>query len=173
MIILNRIARTIEDWANELEQSGTATPDLIQTLRFANQAIKDKLKEVRGPAPPLPEPLDPDTDINTDTGLNEIQNKCNLHVARFEGRLLGYEERCEIDDLEQYNQFIPQFIKDRLFNGVARFLSVEQFPEHLDQCLQLVGYEVVPIEIGETQADARMHDIQSSRQTNGRIRNHC
>ena len=65
----------------------------------------------------------------------------------------------------EYNQFIPQFIKDRLFNGVARFLSFEQLPEHLDQCLQLVGYEVVPIEIGKTQADARMHDIQSSRQT--------
>ena len=113
----------------------------------------------------MPNQLELETDINTDTGLNEIRNKCNLHVARFEGRLFGYEERCEIDNLEQYNQFIPQFIKDRLFNGVARFLSFEQLPELLDQCLELVGYEVVPIEIGKTQADARMHDIQSSRQT--------
>ena len=48
LLILNWIARTIEDWTNELEQSGTANPGLIQTLGFANQDIKDKLKEVRG-----------------------------------------------------------------------------------------------------------------------------
>ena len=49
LMLLNWIARTIEDWTNELEQSGTANPNLIQTLEFANQAIKDKLKEIRGP----------------------------------------------------------------------------------------------------------------------------
>ena len=32
--------------------------------------------------------------------------------------------------------------------------------------MQLVGYEVVPIEIGKTRADARMHEVQDSRQTN-------
>ena len=164
LMILNWIARTIEDWTHELEQSGTANPDLIQTLGFANQDIKDKLKEVRGPAPPLLEPLDPDTDVSTDTAYNEFQNKCTAYVSRYEGLLVGYQLGRKIAKTE-YNQFIPQFIKDRLFNGVARFLSFEQFPEHLDQCLQLVGYEVVPIEIGETEADTHLHHIQASRQT--------
>ena len=165
LMILNWIARTIEDWENELEQSGTANPDLIQTLTYGEQAIKERLKVIRGDSTPVPNQLELETDINTDTGLNEIRNKCNLHVAWFEGRLFGYEERCEIDDLEQYNQFIPQFIKDRLFNGVARFIKFEQLPEQLDVLLQFVGYEVVPIEIGKTEADARVHDIQASRQT--------
>ena len=39
-------------------------------------------------------------------------------------------------------------------------------PKQLDELLQIVGYEGVPIEIGKTQADSRVHDIQSSRQTN-------
>ena len=164
LLILNWIVRTVEDWANELEQSGAANLDLIQTLGSANQAIKDKLKEVRGPAPPLPEPLNPDTDISTDATYNELKNKCTAYVSRYEGVLIGYQLGRKIDETE-YNQFIPKFIKDRLFNGVARFLSVEQIPEHLDQCLQLVGYEVVPIEIGETEADTHLHDIQASRQT--------
>ena len=164
LMILNWIAYTIEDWANALEQSGTANPDLIQTLGSANQAIKDKLREVRGPAPPLPEPLNPDTDISTDAAYNELQNKCTAYVSRYEGLLIGYQLGRQIAETE-YNQFIPQFIKDRLFNGAARFLSVEQLPEHLDHCLQIVGYEVVPIEIGKTQADTRMHHIQASRQT--------
>ena len=164
LMILNWIVCTIEDWVVELEQSGTANPDLIQTLGFANQTVKDKLKEVRGAAPPLPEPLNPDTDVSTDTAYNELQNKCTVYVARYEGLLVGYQLGCQIAETE-YNQFIPQFIKDRLFNGIARFLSVEQFPEHLDRCLQLVDYEVVPIETGETKADARLHDIQASRQT--------
>ena len=164
LMILNWIVCTIEDWVVELEQSGTANPDLIQTLGFANQTVKDKLKEVRGAAPPLPEPLNPDTDVSTDTAYNELQNKCTVYVARYEGLLVGYQLGCQIAETD-YNQFIPQFIKDRLFNSIARFLSVEQFPDRLDQCLQLIGYEVVPIEIGKTQADARLHDIQASRQT--------
>ena len=164
--ILNLVTGTIRRWKNELEQCGGTDRNLINTLTYGEQAIKEKLRAIRGDSTPVPNQLELEIDINTDTRLNQIRNKCNLHVAWFEGRLFGYEERCEIDDLEQYNQFIPQFIKDRLFNGIARFLSIEQLPEHLDQCLQLVGYEVVPIEIGKTKADARLHDIQASRQTN-------
>ena len=165
LLILNWIARTIEDWENELEQSGTVNPDLIQTLGFANQDIKDKLKEVRGPAPPLPEPLNPDTDVSTDAAYNEFKNKWSAYVSRYEGLLVGYQLGRKIAETE-YNQFIPQFIKDRLFNGVARFIKFEQLPEQLDDFLQIVGYEVVPIKIDKTQADARVHDIQASRQTN-------
>ena len=165
LMILNWIARTIEDWKNELEQSGTANPDLIQTLGFAAQDIKDKLKEVRGPAPPLPEPLNPDTAVSTDAAYNEFQNKCTAYVSRYEGLLVGYQVGRQTAETE-YNQFIPQFIQDRLFNGVARFTKFEQLPEQLDELLQFVGYEVIPIEIGKTKADARLHDIQSSQQAN-------
>ena len=165
LLILNWIARTIEGWENELEQSRTANPDLIDTLGFANQAIKDKLKEIRGPAPPLPEPLDPHTDVSTDAEYNEFQNKCTAYVSRYEGLLVGYQLGRQIAETE-YNQFIPQFIKDRLFNGVARFIKFEQLPEQVDGFLEIVGYEMVPIEIGKTKADARLHDIQSSQQTN-------
>ena len=112
----------------------------------------------------MPEPLNPDTDVSTETTYNEFKNKCNAYVSRYAELFVGYQLERQIAETE-YNQFIPQFIKDRLFNGVARFLSFEQFPEHLDQYLQLVGYEVVPIEIGKTKADARLHDIQASRQT--------
>ena len=165
LMILDWIARTIEDWANELEQSGTANPDLIQTLGFANQIIKDKLKEVRGPAPPLPEPLNPHTNVSTETAYNELENKCTAYVSRYEGLLVGYQLGRQMAETE-YNQFIPQFIKDRLFNGIARFIKFERLPKQLEELLQFVGYEVVPIEIDKTQADARLHDIQSSRQAN-------
>ena len=72
---------------------------------------------------------------------------------------------CEQENSEEYDQFISQFVKDRLFNGVSRFVPFDQLPERLERCLQLVGYEIIPIEIGKTQADARVHDIQGSRQT--------
>ena len=165
LMILNWIAHTIGDWKHELEQSGTANPDLIQTLGFANQAIKDKLKEIRGPAPPLPEPPDSDTDVSTDAAYNELKNRCAAYVAWYEGLLVGYQVGRQTAKTD-YNQFIPQFIKDRIFNGVARFIKFEQLPGQLEELLQFVGYEVVPIEIGKTQADSRVHDIQSSRQTN-------
>ena len=161
LMILNWIARAIEDWANELEQSRTANPDLIQTLEFANQAIKEKLKKVRGPKPPSPESLEPDTDVSTDAAYNEFKNECLVYVSRYEGMLSNYQLERKVTETE-YNQFIPKFIKDRLFNGVARFINFEQLPEQVDKFLQIVDYEVVPIEIGETKADARLHDIQAS-----------
>ena len=160
VLILNWIAQRIEEWESDLEQSGSTDSDLIQSLGYANQAIKEKLKEIRGPAPPLPTPLELDTDIT----YAEFQKSCNTYVSRFEGMLTGLQLGCKIDDTE-YNQFIPQFIKDRLFNGVVRFIPFDNIPEQLDDFLQFVGYEVVPIEIGKTQADARTHDIQGSQQT--------
>lgn len=161
VLILNWIARRIEEWESDLEQSGSTDSDLIQSLGYANQAIKEKLKEIRGPVPPLPTPLELDTDIT----YTEFQKSCNTYVSRFEGILAGLQLGREINDTE-YNQFIPQFIKDRLFNGVVRFIPFDNIPEQLNDFLQFVGYEVVPIELGKTQADARIHDIQSSRQAN-------
>ena len=120
--IVNQIAHTIQDWIAKLEQSFTANQDIVQTLRYSEQAINEKLKTIT---------------------------------------------ECDQENSEEYDQFISQFIKDRLFNGVARFVPSDQLPEQLEQCLQLVGYEVIPIEIGKTKADARIHDIQGSRQTNG------
>ena len=35
----------------------------------------------------------------------------------------------------------------------------------LDKFLQLVDLEIIPIEIGKTEADSRLHDIQESQQT--------
>lgn len=163
--ILNWIARSVEDWKDDLEQSGEANPDLIQTLGYANQIIKDKLKEVRGPAPSVPEFPEVETNVSTDTAYNEFQNECTAYVSRYEGLLIGFQLGRIIDETE-YNQFIPQFIKDRLFNSVARFIEFDRLSEQLDEYLQLVGYEMVPIEIGKTQANARTHEIQGSQQTN-------
>ena len=163
--ILNWMVRSVEAWKDDLEQSGEANPELIQTLGYANQAIKDKLKEIRGPAPPVPEFPEMETDVNTDVAYNEFQNECTAYVSRYEGLLIGLQLGGKIDEKE-YEQFIPQFIKDKLFNSVVRFIKFDQLPDQLDEYLQLVGYEVVPIEISKTQADARIHEIQGSRQTN-------
>ena len=165
LLILNWIVGTITEWKSELEQSGETDRNLIDILTYREQDIKEKVKAIRGEKTPQPDPLELETDIYTDAELNEIRRKCSYYVAWFEGRLFGYEERSEINDLEEYDQFIPQFIRDRLFNSVSRFVPFEQLSERLERCLQLVGYEVIPIEIGKTQADARVHDIQGSRQT--------
>ncbi|MDE0086341.1 MAG: hypothetical protein OXU23_11545, partial [Candidatus Poribacteria bacterium] len=167
LLILNWVASTIREWKIELEQSGETDRSLIETLTYSEQDLQEKLKAIRGEQTPLPDSLELETNIASDTELNEIRKVCSYHVAWFEGRLFGYEERSEIKNIEEYNQFIPQFIKDRLFNGVSRFVPFDQLPEQLEQYLQLVGYEIVPIELGKTQADARVHDVQGSRQTNG------
>ena len=166
LLILNQIAFAIDDWKTELEDAGATNSDLIQTLGYANQTIKEKLKDIRAQLPLLSIPHDLETDIIPDVEYNDIQNECNAYVWRFKDRILGYQLGCTINEAE-YNQFIPQFIRDRLFNSVARFFSFDKLPKPLDEFLQFVGYEVVPIEIGKTKADARVHEIQGSRQTGG------
>lgn len=164
LLILNSIARTIRDWKNELERSRETDPNLIDALTHGECKIKEKLKTIRGEKTPGPYPLELSTDVYTDTELNKIKEECSTHIARFEGRLLGYEERSEINNVEEYDQFIPQFIKNTLFNSVSRSISAHQLPEQVKRYLQLVDYEIIPIELNKTQADARLHDIQATRQ---------
>ena len=165
LLFLNLMRRGLSEWITELEQSSEVNRNLIDTLKYREQDIKEELKAIRGETPLVPKSLELETDINTDTELNEIREKCEHYITWFEGKLFGYEERGEINNLEKYDRFIPQFIKDRLFNGIARFVPFDQLPERLDKFLQLVGYEIVPIEIGKTKVDARVHDIQGSQQT--------
>lgn len=163
LLILNQIAFDLDAWKTELEDAGTANSDLIAFLGYANQTIKDNLREIRGQQPRLSIPFELHIDNSTDVA-KEFQDRYNAYVSSFKGMLRGYQMGCTVDESE-YNQFIPQFIKDRLFNGVARFLTADQVSEHLKQFLALVGYEIIPIEIGKTEADPRVHDIQESKQT--------
>ena len=164
LLLLNSLVRDLHQWKTESEQSENVDPNLIETLTYRETDIRNKLKEIRADFPPDPKLPHVQTDANTDAELNEIRNQCSIYVARFEGMLSGYEQGREVD-LAEYNQFIPHFIKNRLFNGVARFVQFEQLPTKVDKFLQLVGCEVVPIKIGETRADAHFHEIQSSQQT--------
>ena len=100
----------------------------------------------------------------TDAELENVRRDCALYKARFEGMLIGYELGREVD-IAEYDAFLPQFIADRLFNGVARCIPFEHLSERLDKFLRSVGYEIVPIKVGYTRADSRVHEIQESRQT--------
>ena len=166
LISLNWIEYNLRNWISELDESGSANTDLIQRLKNANQDVRNKLKEIRGEEHPTPRPLEPAGNVENETEFHELQIKCNSHVAHFEGMLYGYELQCPLDK-ENYDDFIPQFIKDSLFNGVAKYLDTEQPPELLCKFLAIADYEIIPLEIGKTVADAHYHDIQQTRQTSG------
>ncbi len=161
LLDLNWLARSIDDWKNDLDESGTANQELIQTLGYANQVVKGKLRDIRKQTPtPLPIPLNLDDDAIADTAINESKD----YVSKYEGLLNGYQLQLKID-VKEYDHFIPQLIKERLFMGVVRNISSDQIPKQLVELLDFVGYEVVPIEIGKTVADSLLHDIQGSERT--------
>ena len=162
LVLLNIITQELCQWTSELKQ--TKQTDILQTVTFAEMAIKDKLKTIRSEDIPTPETLDPPTNVTTENELNHIQKKCNDYIEKFEGTLRNYELNREIDTTI-YKQFIFQFIKNDLFNNLVRRMPFDAFPEKLEDFLQLGGFEVVPIKIGETEADSLVHDIQGSKQT--------
>lgn len=160
VLTLNWIARAIREWITELEQSTAINQDLIQTLKYAEQTIKEKLKTIREESMPALKPLNLDTNVELDT----IRDWSIAYPAQFEGVLIGYELGHQVDEAGS-DQIIPQFIKDQLFNNVARHIPHDQLQEQLDKYLQLADYEVIPIEVGITEADSRFHEIQGSKHT--------
>ena len=58
LMILNLVASTIRGWIHELEGSSTANLDLVNTLTYAEQAIKERLKAIRGDSIPVPDHLE-------------------------------------------------------------------------------------------------------------------
>ena len=161
---LNLLARDIGKWKTEVVQTDNVNPELVDVLTYRETDITAKLQAIRGESPPSPPPLSVETTPKTESELNAIRNACTVYVAKFQGMLIGYELGREVD-IAEYDAFLPQFIADRLFNGVARCMPFEELSQRMDKFLRLVGYEVVPIQIGHTKADSRVHEIQGSRQT--------
>ena len=162
---LNLIALDIHQWITESENTNQPNSDFVHVLTAAETSLCSKLKADRA-GTPSPEPLALETAVDTEASLDRIQQQCDAYVARFERTLSDYEAARAVDR-EAYHQFILHFIKDRLFNSLTRYFQPEQLPEQLHKFLQLVDLEVVPITLGETVADARVHQIQDSRQTDG------
>lgn len=158
LLNLNTIARDLCQWTSDLKQ--TEQTVLLQTLRYAEKAIKDQLKTIRREDIPSPKTLNPSTDVSTDAEVNHIRNECDDHVTNFERVLREYELEREIDP-----SICEKFIRNQLFNNLVRFMPSDILFEKLDKFLQLVNLEIVSIKIGETEADSRMHDIQGSKQT--------
>lgn len=159
---LNWIARAITEWITELEQSTPVNQALIQTLKYAEQTIKTKLKTIREESMPALKPFNLEN-LETEAELGDIRDQAITYPAQLEGILIGYEIGRKVDEVGS-DQIIPQFIKDQLFNDVARHIRHDQLQEQLDGFLKLVDYEVIPVEVGITEADSRIHEIQDSRQ---------
>ncbi len=164
LVFLNLLASDIGKWKTAIMRSGEARLKLVDVLTYREEDIIAKLKTIRGESPPSPPPLSVEIERITDAELENVRRDCALYEARFEGMLIGYELGREVD-IAEYNAFLPQFIADRLFNCLARCIPFEQLSERLDKFLRSVGYELVPIEVGHTKADSRVHEIQNSRQT--------
>ena len=157
---INWIAWAIREWIAELEQSAVRNQDLIQTLKYAEQRIKSKLKTIREESMPSLKSLN----VETDAELGDIRDQSIAYLAHLEGLLVGYELGRKVDEATD-PQFIPQFIRNNLFNNVAKYIPHDQLQEQLDKYLQLADYEVIPIEVGVTEADSRFHEIQGSKHT--------
>ena len=164
LVFLNMLASDIGKWKTAIMRSNEARHKLVDVLTYREEDITAKLKTIRGESPPSPPPLSVDIERITDAELENVRRDCARYEARFEGMLIGYEQGREVD-VAEYNAFLPQFIADRLFNGVARCIPGEHLSERLDKFLRSVGYKIVPIEVGHTKADSRVHEIQNSRQT--------
>lgn len=159
LALFNQMTLQVTAWLKEVEQSGSH-PQLAQILRNVEDRLRRELCQIRGDSVPLTafsafnHALKPED-------VDEIRQKCENYVKEFKVKLAEYERRCAPKASDgKYEEFFYDLIVNQFFDGVTKLFQHDALPEPLHRILGLVGYEVMPIQIGRTKVDSRLHKIQ-------------
>ena len=59
-----------------------------------------------------------------------------------------------------FKKFLLEFVRDRLFPSVAEFSSLKSVQSRLSWFLDLIDYELMPIEPGVTKFSPELHELK-------------
>jgi molecular chaperone GrpE (heat shock protein) len=62
-----------------------------------------------------------------------------------------------------FKKFLVEFVRDKLFPNVAEFISLNMVQSRLNWFLDLVDYELMPIEPGKTKFSPEYHELKEKR----------
>ena len=159
LAVLNSFALHIAAWKSEVEQQQSPR-GLHQIISSGEKYLTGILSRIRGKTPEPPS----QNQINTRI-THSVQQECQKLVDEFKKELRTCEQKSatQLDNTANVNDSLRKFVLDHLFEGVAKLFPHDDFPPNFITTLNLVGLEVIPIEIGETKADPRLHDIQGTK----------
>ena len=163
VLLLNLMVNEISAWKKNALKREATKETLAKSLQNIEDELKHTLKQTRGMQAPAPT-LFPDRTAMTDQDLMNIQEDCDSYLRRFSQKLATLEQQhAEKVRLPVFKKFLLEFVRDRLFLEVAQFSDLSSVQSRLNWFLDLVEYEIIPIEPGKTKVSPEHHDVKEKR----------
>ena len=163
VLLLNLMVNEVSEWKKAAKKGNTTQDTLAKSLETIENELKQTLKHTRGIQAPAPT-LFPDRTASTDKDLMDIQQDCDIYLQRFSHKLSALEQKhAEKVKIPAFKKFLVEFIRDKVFPNVAEFSSLNMVQSRLNWFLDLVDYELMPIEPGKTKFSPEHHKLKEKR----------
>ncbi len=163
VLLLNLMVNEISAWKKVALKRESTKETLAKSLQNIEDELKHTLKQTRGMQAPSPT-LFPDRTAMTDQDLMNIQEDCDSYLRRFSEKLATLEQQhAEKVRIPVFKKFLLEFIRDKLFFAVAKYSDLPSVQSRLNWFLDLVEYEIIPIEPGKTKVSSEYHDVKEKR----------
>lgn len=160
VLLLNLMVNELNEWKKDAKQGDATKDTLAKSLETIEGELKETLKQTRGIEAPAPT-LFPDRTASTDKDLMDIQKECDKYLQRFSKKLAVLEQKhAEKVKVPAFKRFLVDFVKDKLFPSVVEFSSLNMVQSRLNWFLDLVDYELMPIEPGKTKFSPEFHELK-------------
>ncbi|MDE0085029.1 MAG: hypothetical protein OXU23_04905 [Candidatus Poribacteria bacterium] len=163
VLLLNLMVNEISEWKKVAKKSETTKDNLAKSLESIETELKQTLKQTRGIEAPAPT-LFPNRTASTDSDLMEIQKDCDTYLQRFSEKLAELEQKhADKVKIAAFKKYLVEFVRDKLFPNVAEFSSLNSVQSRLNWFLDLVDFELMPIEPGKTKFSDEFHELKEKR----------
>ena len=160
VLLLNLMVNEICEWKKDAQKANSTKDTLAVSLEEIEKELKQTLKHTRGINVPSPT-LFPDRSASSEQDLERIQKDCDSYLQRFSEKLSTLEQNhAEKVRVPAFKKFLLEFVRDRLFPTVAEFSSLKSVQTRLSWFLDLVDYELMPIELGVTKFSPDIHEVK-------------
>lgn len=165
VLLLNLMVNEVREWKKAAKQGADTKETLAPKLEKIEEELKKTLKQTRGINAPSPT-LFPDRIASSEQDLMDIQKDCDTYLQRFSDKLAMLEQKhAEKVKIPAFKRFLVEFVRDRLFPDVAEFSSLNSVRPRLNWFLDLVEYELIPIEPGKTKISLQSHEVKEKRKS--------
>ena len=163
VLLLNLMVDEASEWKKDAKKGNATKKTLAKSLETIENELKQTLKHTRGIKAPAPT-LFPDRTASNDKDLVDIQEDCDTYLQRFSEKLAVLEQKhAEKVKIPAFKKFLVEFIRDKVFPNVVEFSSLNMVQSRLNWFLDLVDYELIPIEPGKTKFSPEYHDLKEKR----------
>ncbi len=163
VLLLNLMVNELNSWKKDAKKASSTKNTLAKSLEEIEKELKQILKQTRGIDAPSPT-LFPDRTAASEQDLMRIQKDCDVYLERFSEKLAVLEQNhAEKVRVPAFKKFLLEFVRDKLFPKAAEFSSMKSVQKRLNWFLNLVDFELIPIEPGKTKFSSEHHEVKEKR----------